>query len=70
MTSSESALFQLMGELWPRISPKVPPESEADLFSVSAVDSSHPAFRKISALVKETKEPTTDALQRLVQGKL
>ncbi|SCZ90203.1 BZ3500_MvSof-1268-A1-R1_Chr1-3g01837 [Microbotryum saponariae] len=45
ITTSESALFQLM------------------------VDSSHPAFRQVSALVKETKATTTSSLETLLQGK-
>jgi hypothetical protein len=34
------------------------------------VDSAHPSFRKISALVKETKESTRDAMAKLAGGKL
>ncbi|KAM0746061.1 Isochorismatase hydrolase [Meredithblackwellia eburnea MCA 4105] len=46
ITTSESALFQLM------------------------VDASHPQFKKISALIKDTKNSTAESLKHLVGGKL
>lgn len=38
--------------------------------TLNVVDSSHPAFRQVSALVKETKQTTTEALRGLVANKL
>ncbi|KAK4052878.1 hypothetical protein OIO90_004154 [Microbotryomycetes sp. JL221] len=43
--------------------------SESVLFQLM-VDASHPAFKQVSGLIKQTKQPTTDALDRLVVGKL
>ncbi|KAM0793603.1 hypothetical protein ACM66B_001036 [Microbotryomycetes sp. NB124-2] len=43
--------------------------SESILFQLM-VDASHPEFKNVSGLIKETKQPTTEALNRLVVGKL
>ncbi|ORY90167.1 Isochorismatase hydrolase [Leucosporidium creatinivorum] len=43
--------------------------SESVLFQLM-VDASHPAFRQVSGLIKESKASTSDALDRLVVGKL
>jgi hypothetical protein len=74
ITTSESALFQLMGSfffflfLFPLFRFRLSINGGTTDGRNEIVDSKHPNFRAISALVKESKAATTEALNLLVVG--